>query len=125
MSPALVLRLWRIAAVVVTSVVLVLLLLPGHRLPAAAFTGLDEVAHLGSWALVGLTWHRAGLPMRWVIGLGLALAGGTELAQGTLVPGRQPDVRDLVANVVGLAAGVALSAAAPGGSGPRADGGPA
>lgn len=109
MSPARTLLLWRIAAVTVTVTVLVLLFLPGHRLPATGVAGLDKLAHLGSYLMIGLTWHRAGLPARWVLALGLALAAGTELAQGTLARGRQADVRDLIANAAGLVLGLGTS----------------
>lgn len=115
------LRLWRIAAVAVTVTVLLLLILPGHRLPGTSVAGLDKLAHLASYVLIGLTWHRAGLPVRWVLGLGLAMAVGTELAQETVAVGREADVRDFLANTAGLVLGVGASRAVGGPSGRHDD----
>lgn len=109
MSPALALRLWRVAAAVVTAAVLLLLVLPGDHLPVHPLTGLDKLAHLASYLLIGLTWHRAGVRPAWILGLGLLLALGTEAAQGTLARGREPEVLDAAANVAGLVLGTGAS----------------
>ncbi|WP_235523256.1 VanZ family protein [Cellulomonas sp. Root485] len=60
--------------------------------------------------LVSLLWpHR---PAWAVIALGLATSGAIELAQLLFLPHRVADVRDLVANTLGTALGVALLVAA-------------
>lgn len=122
MGPVLALRLWRVAAVATTAAVLLLLLLPGHRLPVASLARLDTLAHAASYVLIGVTWHRAGVPVRWLLGLGLLMAVGTEVAQGTLASGRSAELGDVAANIAGLLAGVAASWAvgrAAGKSAPR------
>ena len=56
--------------------------------------------------LVSLLWpHR---PAWAVIALGLATSGAIELAQLLFLPHRVADVRDLVANTLGTAVGVAV-----------------
>ena len=104
----------------VTGLILVVLLAPGDRLPVTSLTGLDKVAHVASYVLVGLTWHRAGLPARWVLLLGAALAAGTEGAQELMAVGREGDPWDLAANAAGLALGVGASSVVErrGGGGP-------
>ena len=69
--------------------------------------------------LVPLAWgHR----LRWwqVLGAGVALSVGIEVAQFALVPARVADVDDVLLNAPGVAAGLALACAALGVTGRRA-----
>lgn len=75
--------------------------------------GLDKIVHLIMFAGFGLLWMRglAACPRShalWVVGgTGLALAVGSELVQHTVLATRQGSLYDGVANVLGLALGLA------------------
>lgn len=65
-------------------------------------TGLDKVVHACIFAAVLVTGLRAGLP-GWPLAAALAVhAGLSEIVQGQLL-GRDADVADVVADLVGLA----------------------
>ena len=69
---------------------------------------LDKLVHFALFAGVGLLGVLAGLPTRWLL-LGLALqAIASELIQAVWLSQRGGDVWDLVADLVGTAAGVWL-----------------
>jgi len=94
---------------------LIVCLLPVRELPN---TGLnDKLEHTTAYVLLTL-WF-AGLYPRsryWVVALGLFLMGVTiEFAQAAMHMGRQGDVRDVIANSAGIAAGIALAFAGLGG----------
>jgi hypothetical protein len=78
----------------------------------ALFPYADKVVHLGLFALLAAT-------TRWRFGRGLwavvAYAVGSELVQGMLLSTRSGDAYDVVADLVGVAAGWLLApASAPG-----------
>ncbi len=85
---------------------LTLLLFPGSDLPNTGPEGLDKLIHLGMFYLFSSLWMRA-YPRRkrYVLGLGLALAVGSEILQGLLPLHRSAEGLDLLADVIGLLLG--------------------
>ena len=82
------------------------------------FSGFDLLAHVGLFGLLGLLLGWALLPpggrgtlgrAGWAVGLGL-LAGVADECHQLFVPGRNADVWDAAADVLGVAVGVGLSA---------------
>jgi len=70
--------------------------------------GLDKVVHAGVFGAVVLTALLAGLPRRWVLGVLALHAPVSEVVQATLLPSRDGDVWDAVADLTGV--GLALGA---------------
>jgi VanZ family protein len=103
------LRRWRVAAILVTLWILVLLLLPASSLPSTAVAVPDKVAHGALFLLWAFTWRRSGLRPGHVVLLGLVLAMATEAGQGLLHLGRQAEVADAVADLVGVLLGLGLA----------------
>ena len=100
---------WLAASVLVVVAVIVASLVPGSQGPD---TGqLDKLGHFLAYA--GLAVWFGGLLVRgryWTVALGLALLGiGLEGLQELVASNRTGDPRDVVANVTGIAAGLALS----------------
>lgn len=102
-------------ALVATAAVVVICLCPSSWLPtprrieSVEFLNLDKLVHFSMYAMFGLAWMLAA-PLEastrsWskrVIVAGVALAIGTELAQGTVFISRDPNAFDCLANVTGL-----------------------
>jgi VanZ family protein len=103
------LRRWRIAASLVTLAILVLLLLPASRLPSTSAAVPDKVVHGALFLLWAFTWRRSGLRPGHVVLFGLVLAMATEAGQGLLHLGRQAEIADAVADLVGVLLGLALA----------------
>ena len=80
--------------------------------PVAPGTGqglpLDKVAHLLLFAIVAFTGTAAGIPVRWLVAVLAAQALISEAAHHWLYMGRGGEISDLVADVLGAAAGIAL-----------------
>lgn len=93
----------------------VLSLVPGQKLPP---TGLgDKTQHAFGYLLLTL-WFTGVYPRSSYlrIGLGmLALGIAIEIAQGTMPFGRHADFRDLIANSLGIAGGLAIASIGLGG----------
>ena len=70
--------------------------------------GLDKVVHASVFGAVVLTALLAGLPRRWVLGVLALHAPVSEVVQATLLPSRDGDVWDAVADLTGV--GLALGA---------------
>lgn len=70
--------------------------------------GLDKVVHATVFGAPALAALLAGLPRRWVLGLLALHAPVSELVQATVLPSRDGDVWDGVADVTGV--GLALGA---------------
>ncbi len=91
--------------------ILALCSIPGTSLPEPALLTFDKVGHFGMFFVGALLWLRA-WPERLgrVFAAGIALSVGTELYQG-LVPflGRSADPFDVLADVLGVAAGLGLA----------------
>lgn len=104
-----VLRVLRWALVAALIGQLVVLYLP--RTPDAVpdVTGMDKIVHVGIFALpvVLAVLLRA---TRWVIPLLVLHAPVSELVQGYFLPARGMDVRDVVADLVGIALGWGIGA---------------
>lgn len=73
--------------------------------------GLDKLVHVAVFAAVGLTAVLAGAGWRIVALLLVLHAGVSELVQARLLAGRSGDPWDVVADVAGALAGVALGVA--------------
>jgi VanZ family protein len=90
--------------------VVVLSLLPVRELPNVNVS--DKIEHAAAYLMLSL-WFGGLLRVRAFLGLGLALlalGGGIELAQAGMGLGRQGDWRDMLANAVGVVAGLFLAA---------------
>lgn len=104
------------AAVVWTMAILALCSIPGRDLPEVDIISIDKIGHFAMFAGFGWLWMRA-LPRRTrrsvavVFVAGLAYAILTEVYQGVIPIGREPDLWDAVANAAGLIVGIGLSSA--------------
>lgn len=84
--------------------------IPGTELPDVPVLHLDKLVHLSLFAVFAVLWliRRPRVGFVYVAIFGAALAIVTEPYQGWLSLGRVPDPFDAVANLVGLAIGIAL-----------------
>jgi VanZ like family len=77
-------------------------------LPTDLGGGLDNVAHFGAYAILGLLLGRGGvlsrLALAWPLLIGWAYAASDEIHQA-FVPGRSPEAADWLADALGVAAG--------------------
>lgn len=91
--------------------ILTLCSIPGHSVPDLTLFSFDKLGHFGMFFIGALLWIRT-WPDRAarVFFAGVAFSVGTELWQG-LVPflGRSADPFDVLADVLGLAAGIGLA----------------
>ncbi len=69
---------------------------------------LDKVVHVALFAGVAALGTRAGLRMRWLVLLLSLQAVVSEVVQGWLLPGRGTEAADLLADAVGIAAGLLI-----------------
>lgn len=98
---------WKVLFVLAVAVHLLALYLP--RVPSQTQGwNLDKLGHVAVFGVVLLTAWRAGLPPRPVAAVLLLHAVLSEVAQGTLLPGRSGDWRDVVADVAGVLLAAAL-----------------
>ena len=115
-------RLWLVIGWVLIALAVFVSLLPAASLPQIGVS--DKFEHTSTYAFLAL-WF-AGLYPRSryvVIGLGLFAMGVTiEWAQGAMHMGRQSDYRDVIANSIGIVAGLLLAALWLGGWAERIDG---
>lgn len=72
---------------------------------------LDKIAHVLVFAAVAWTGARAGLAARWLVPALLLHAVSSELAQAYLLPRRSGDAADVLADCVGVLAGILLARA--------------
>lgn len=102
-----------ILAVAWTLAILALCSIPGDELPQVRLISADKIGHFTIFAGFGWLWMRS-LRMnvrsrfRWVVAAGLSYAVLTEIYQGIVPIGREPDAWDAVANSAGLLAGAGL-----------------
>lgn len=78
------------------------------KVPGPTFSGADKLEHLLTWFVV-TAWFGALLERRAYLWLALVMVGlgvGIELAQHGMALGRAGDWRDVVANSMGVGAGV-------------------
>ena len=97
------------------AVAVVVSLVPGQKLPPTGVS--DKLEHSVAYALLTL-WFAGIYPRTayWRIGLSMFVLGVCiEVLQGLMPFGRQPDVRDVVANSLGIVGGIALAMTGLGG----------
>ncbi len=101
----------RAAAPLWSLLIVVLCLIPGQDVPKVDIVGVDKIAHFALFAVFAIVWRRRARPAGLFIILlsGLLLAVGTEILQGALSWGRQPDPFDVLANTLGLVVGLAIA----------------
>lgn len=91
---------------------LVVLFAPGDAVPPAP-AGTDKVVHVGVFLLLALTGVLSGFPrLRLALGL-LAYGALSEAVQAVPTLGRGVSIGDWIADAVGVAAGLLLSATLP------------
>ena len=103
-------RAWFCLGLLMAACITVVSLVPAEKLPSVGVS--DKLEHALAYLLLGF-WF-ASVIARWdyvylVLAL-LALGGGIEIAQGLMGVGRQADWRDLLADGIGILAGVGLAA---------------
>lgn len=121
MLPLLHPRAWQAASVLLVALVVVACLVPSGTLAVAQPVGIDKVEHFFAYAVLA-TWFGGLYPRtRYpLIAAGLALLGlGIEVMQQLMGLGREADPLDMMANLAGLATGLALGVAVAGGWAPR------
>jgi VanZ family protein len=103
-------RVWLIAGWVLVLVAIVLNIVPGEELPQVP-SGFDKVEHVLGYA--GLTtWFTGIYPRSRYLVVAMALFGmgiAIEWLQGEMNLGRARDYHDVIANVVGISAGISLA----------------
>jgi hypothetical protein len=97
---------WLLAAAVVVQIVVLYFPLSG---PGGGLPGLDKVVHAAIFGAVAFTGRRAGVPLLPLVALLVAHALVSEVVQGTLLPDRDGDPWDAVADVAGTALGAWLA----------------
>jgi VanZ family protein len=70
------------------------------------FPESDKVVHAALFLAVTWAGIRAGFPVRWLVGAVAAEAVVSELVQGFLLPHRDGDVLDVLADLVGVGLGL-------------------
>lgn len=75
----------------------------------SAVPNLDKVVHAATFASVAWTGLRVGLPRWWLVALLVVHAVSSEVVQATLLPGRDGDPADSLADVTGVLVGVLLA----------------
>lgn len=115
-------RLWLVIGWMLIAAMLIVCLMPASSLPQTGVS--DKFEHSIAYAVLSL-WF-AGLYPRSryvVIALGLfAMGVAIEWAQGAMHVGRQSDYHDVIANTLGIVAGLVLAALWLGGWAERIDG---
>ena len=106
-------RLWIVAAVAWTIIILALCSIPGRELPRVQILSADKIAHFTLFAAFAWLWMNSLALPPWtrfaaVLAGGLAYAVLTEVYQGLIPIGREPDIWDTLANAAGLLMGSAL-----------------
>lgn len=106
-------RIGIVVAAAWTLAILVLCTIPGNQLPQVGVLSADKIGHFAMFTAFGWLWmHALRLKVRVRFGLvlaaGLAYAVLTEVYQGVLPFGREPDMWDAVANSVGLLVGIGV-----------------
>jgi VanZ family protein len=83
---------------------------PREAGPNVGIPQIDKVAHCFLFAAVAFTGLKAGVPARWLLGALVANAIVSELVQHYLLPQRDGDPFDALADLVGVAIGAWLGA---------------
>jgi VanZ family protein len=121
-----VLRLAHAPAWIAASLLLLALVVWGSLMPGSDVPGppdLDKLEHVSAYALLAV-WFTGLVPRSRYAALAVALLGlGVlmEFLQQAMQLGRQADVLDVAANVVGIGAGIAIAAWRTGGWAPKVE----
>lgn len=102
-----------VSAAAWTLAILALCSIPGNELPDVSIASVDKIGHFSMFAAFAWLWMHAlrievRARLRLVFAAGLAYAVLTEVYQGLMPLGREPDVWDAVANSAGLITGLGL-----------------
>jgi len=100
---------WLAASVLLVAAVIVVSMVPGNSGPDIG--NLDKVGHFFAYAVLA-TWFGGLFARRWYWGVAIALALlgiGLEVLQALVAHNRSGDPNDVVANVTGVGAGLALA----------------
>ena len=120
------LRLAHAPAWIAASLLLLALVVWGSLMPGSDVPGppdLDKLEHVSAYALLAV-WFTGLVPRNRYATLAMALLGlGVlmEFLQRAMQLGRQADVLDVAANVVGIGAGIAIALWRTGGWAPRVE----
>jgi VanZ family protein len=97
--------LWRIAFVAAVALQLYGVYSPREAGPHVGIPQIDKIAHCLLFAAVAFTGLKVGVPARWLLGALAANAIVSELVQHWLLPQRDGDPFDVLADLVGVALG--------------------
>jgi VanZ family protein len=100
--------LWRIAFVAAVALQLYGVYSPREAGPHVGIPQIDKVAHCFLFAAVAFTGLKVGVPARWLLGALAANAIVSELVQHWLLPQRDGDPFDVLADLVGVVLGAWL-----------------
>ncbi|WP_410790338.1 VanZ family protein [Kribbella sp. C-35] len=100
---------WRIAFVAAVALQLYGVYAPREAGPHVGIPQIDKVAHCFLFAAVAFTGLKVGVPARWLLGALVANAVVSELVQHWLLPQRDGDPFDALADVAGVALGAWLA----------------
>jgi len=96
---------WRVAFVAACALQLYGVYSPEEAGPSTGIPGIDKVAHFCLFAAVAFTGLKVGVPARWLLGALVLNAIGSEFVQHYLLPHRDGDPYDALADLIGVAAG--------------------
>jgi VanZ family protein len=97
--------LWRIAFVAAVALQLYGVYSPREAGPHVGIPQIDKIAHAFLFAAVAFTGLKVGVPARWLLGALAANAIVSELVQHWLLPQRDGDPLDALADLAGVAIG--------------------
>jgi VanZ family protein len=100
--------LWRIAFVAAVALQLYGVYSPREAGPHIGIPQIDKVAHCFLFAAVAFTGLKVGVPARWLLGALAANAIVSELVQHWLLPQRDGDPFDVLADLAGVVLGAWL-----------------
>ena len=96
---------WRIAFVAAVALQLYGVYAPREAGPHVGIPQIDKVAHCFLFAAVAFTGLKVGVPARWLLGALVANAVLSEVVQHWLLPQRDGDPFDALADLAGVALG--------------------
>ena len=96
---------WRIAFVAAVALQLYGVYAPREAGPHTGIPQIDKVAHCFLFAAVAFTGLKVGVPARWLLGALVANAVVSEVVQHWLLPQRDGDPFDALADLAGVALG--------------------
>jgi VanZ family protein len=99
---------WRIAFVAAVALQLYGVYTPREAGPHVGIPQIDKVAHCFLFAAVAFTGLKVGVPARWLLGALVANAVVSELVQHWLLPQRDGDPFDALADLIGVTLGAWL-----------------